>query len=61
MKFIKSFKHASFGINYDSGNSASLDEALKEFNAYGKYIRNIHIKDRLKMSKCKIRRRCEVY
>ena len=49
LKFIKSFKHASFGINYDSGNSASLGfEALKEFNAYGKYIRNIHIKDRLK-------------
>jgi len=49
LKFIKSFKHGLFGINYDSGNSANLGfEVSKEFNTYGKYIRNIHIKDRLK-------------
>ena len=49
LKFIKSFKYPSFGINYDSGNSASLGfKVSDEFNAYGKYIRNIHIKDRKK-------------
>lgn len=49
LKFIKSFKHPLFGINYDSGNSASLGfKVSDEFNLYGKYIRNIHIKDRKK-------------
>lgn len=49
LKFIKSFKNSSFGINYDSGNSASLGfKVSNEFNTYGKYIKNIHIKDRLK-------------
>ncbi len=49
LKFIKLFNNSSFGINYDSGNSANLGfNVLNEFNAYGKYIKNIHIKDRLK-------------
>jgi L-ribulose-5-phosphate 3-epimerase len=45
---IKKFPRGNFGINYDTGNSASLGYDIeKEFKAYGKYIKNIHIKDRL--------------
>jgi len=41
-----------FGINYDVANSASLGfEIDSEFKNYGKYIYNIHIKDRLKNGK----------
>ena len=46
--FIKNFDERIFGINYDSGNSASLGYSVKEeFGAYGRYIKRIHIKDRL--------------
>jgi hexulose-6-phosphate isomerase len=46
-KFIKNFSKRAFGINYDTGNSASYGYAVKdEFSSYGKYIENIHIKDR---------------
>ncbi len=48
-KFIKNFNPKCFGINYDTGNSASLNYDInKEFAYYGKFIKNIHIKDRLK-------------
>jgi hexulose-6-phosphate isomerase len=46
--FIKNFDKRIFGINYDSGNSASLGYSVEEeFGAYGRYIKRIHIKDRL--------------
>ena len=46
---IKKFNNNYFGINYDVGNSASLGYDINdEFKYYGKYIFNIHIKDRLK-------------
>ena len=49
LKFIRGFKSSNFGINYDLGNSASLSYDIEdEFKIYGKYIKNIHIKDRLK-------------
>ncbi len=52
LKFIKNFKNKNFGINYDLGNSASLSYDLEdEFNIYGKFIKNIHIKDRIKNGK----------
>ena len=36
------------GVNYDSGNSASLGYDMEaEWNSYGKRIFNIHIKDRV--------------
>ena len=35
-----------FGINYDTGNSASLGFDFDEEKKYMKYIYNIHIKDR---------------
>jgi L-ribulose-5-phosphate 3-epimerase len=45
--FIKKFNLNFFGINYDIGNSASLGYDTKsEIDLYGKYIKNIHIKDR---------------
>ncbi len=47
-KIIKRIDSKNFGINYDTGNSASLGYNIKEeFNAYGKYISEIHIKDRV--------------
>ena len=46
--FIEKFDLKNFGINYDSGNSASLNYDVDvEFNHYGKYIKNIHLKDRI--------------
>ena len=50
--FIKNFKDKNYAINYDLGNSASLSYDLEdEFNTYGKFIKNIHIKDRIKNGK----------
>ncbi len=50
--FMNKFDARYFGINYDVGNSASLNYDIdKEFNYYGKYICNIHIKDRLRNGK----------
>lgn len=47
-KFISRFDSSVFGINYDTGNSASLNfDPHVEFRHYGKYVKNIHIKDRL--------------
>lgn len=46
-KFIERFDVNFFGINYDTGNSASSGFDVKEeFDSYSKYIKNIHIKDR---------------
>lgn len=45
--FIVHFDDKLFGINYDSGNSASLGfDPDEEFNYYGERIINVHIKDR---------------
>tara|TARA_A100001035_G_scaffold256944_1_gene232604 strand:+ start:1176 stop:2015 length:840 start_codon:yes stop_codon:yes gene_type:complete len=45
--FLKKLDPKIFGVNYDTGNSAakkfSMDE---EFNEYGRYIKNIHLKDK---------------
>lgn len=51
-RFIKSFKNKNYAINYDLGNSASLSYDIdEEFGTYGKFIKNIHIKDRIKNGK----------
>jgi len=48
LKFIKKFNPNLIGINYDTGNSASLGfDAKREISIYGKYINNVHIKDRV--------------
>ena len=48
LKFIKKFNHNFIGINYDTGNSASLGfNPSQEISMYGKYIDNVHIKDRV--------------
>ena len=49
-KFVKRFDLKAFGINYDTGNSAALNYDIdEEFKFYGRFIKNIHIKDRLKL------------
>lgn len=46
--FINKLNPSCFGINYDIGNSASLQyDPIEEFKAYGDRITNVHIKDRL--------------
>ena len=48
-RFIDRLPRDCFGINYDIGNSASLDiPPSSEFSLYGDRILNVHIKDRLK-------------
>lgn len=47
-EFIAKLPEDSFGINYDSGNSAALGyNPTEEFSAYGDRVLNVHIKDRL--------------
>ena len=48
VKFIKKFNLKKFGINYDTGNSACCDYDINKEKIYFKYVKNIHIKDRLK-------------
>ena len=48
IKFIKKFNLKKFGINYDTGNSACYDYDINKEKIYFKYVKNIHIKDRLK-------------
>ena len=48
LKFIKKFNRKFFGINYDIGNSASYGfNPNEEISLYGKYVDNVHIKDRV--------------
>ena len=47
-KLITKINSSKVKVNYDIGNSASLGYNLKEeLHAYGNYITDIHIKDRL--------------
>lgn len=46
--FIKKFKSGKFGINYDTGNSASMNYNILDEFKYFKFVKNIHIKDREK-------------
>lgn len=47
-RFIGRLDPASFGINYDIGNSAAMGfSPAEEFSAYGHRIVNVHIKDRV--------------
>lgn len=49
LKLIKKFGNKNFGFNYDIGNSASLNFKPKdEFKKFGRFIKNVHIKDRTK-------------
>jgi hexulose-6-phosphate isomerase len=47
INFIKKFKSKKVGINYDTGNSAALNYDFQNEIKYFKYVKNIHIKDRL--------------
>ena len=45
---LKRFDSNNIKVNYDIGNSASLGyDPKEEFKAYGKYISDLHIKDRV--------------
>lgn len=45
--FIERFPLEAFGVNYDIGNSAALGfDADEEFQEYGDFIKNVHVKDR---------------
>jgi len=47
--FMSKFESDVFGVNYDIGNSAALGFLPKqEFIAYGQYVLNVHVKDRLR-------------
>ena len=49
LRFIEKFNSNKVGINYDSGNSASLGfDSEKEIKTYGNWIKNCHLKDRVK-------------
>lgn len=48
-RFMEAFPAEIFGINYDSGNSASLGyDSDEEIGAYAPRILNVHIKDRVR-------------
>jgi hexulose-6-phosphate isomerase len=48
-RFLQKLPFESVGVNYDSGNSASLGYKVDdEFQAYGSRIRSVHIKDRVR-------------
>lgn len=45
---LASLPHRLIGVNYDSGNSASLGfRPIDEFKAYGDRVGSVHIKDRI--------------
>ena len=45
---LKRIEHPALKANYDTGNSASLGyNSTEEVDAYGKWINNVHIKDRI--------------
>jgi len=47
LHLLKKFDHKNVKVNYDIGNSASLGYDLEEeFEAYGDFISDIHLKDR---------------
>jgi hexulose-6-phosphate isomerase len=46
-KLLERIGHPNLRANYDTGNSAALGYSpAEEFAAYGKWINNVHIKDR---------------
>lgn len=47
-QLLEDFDHPSIAANYDTGNSASLGfNPQEELNAFGRWVKNIHIKDRI--------------
>ena len=47
-KLLENFNSKNIKVNYDIGNSSSLGyDPIEEFEAYGEYISDLHIKDRL--------------
>lgn len=47
-KFIERFPIESFGVNYDTGNSAAAGYSpVEEFTCFGRRVINVHLKDRI--------------
>jgi len=54
IKLLENFESENIALNYDTGNSASLGfNPKEELTILGKYIKNIHIKDR-KLDGCTV-------
>jgi len=49
--FITNFKSKKIGINYDTGNSAYFNYNFNKEKEYFKFVKNIHLKDRLLFGK----------
>ena len=47
LNLIKKFNSSKVGINYDTGNSAYFNYNFYDEKKYFKFVKNIHIKDRL--------------
>ena len=48
LKLIRKINSRHIKINYDTGNSASLGYSINsEFKTYGRYITDLHVKDRM--------------
>jgi len=48
LELVQRFDNPSLKITYDSGNSSSLGyDSYEEISTYGKYLSNVHIKDRV--------------
>ena len=47
IRFMRKFNNKKVGINYDTGNSAGLGYDFEDEIKYFKYVKNIHIKDRV--------------
>lgn len=46
---VEQFPADVFGINYDTGNSASMGyDPMREWSTYGQRVFNVHIKDRVR-------------
>jgi sugar phosphate isomerase/epimerase len=49
LNLVEIWNHPNLTINYDSGNSASLGYSFDdEIELYGRYISDLHVKDRTK-------------
>lgn len=49
LSLLKNFSNKMIAVNYDIGNSASIGyNSTKEFEYYGSYVTDVHIKDRKK-------------
>jgi L-ribulose-5-phosphate 3-epimerase len=56
--FMKNFDKNKFGINYDTGNSSHMGYKISDEKIYFRYLNNVHIKDRVKVTGKSVRLGC---